>query len=244
MSVGESAGEIRIMSSNENITNMPEIMAARAHLARIGALLFERRLTDAAGGNISVKVGDYICLSPRFSGSQYQWQLTPEQVLVVDQNGNILAGDGTISRESRVHLRLYAEFGHVGTAVIHAHPHNVMVFAALARPMPPVLEANLKFGTVPVIDYAPAHSSQLAENVVNALRGQELRIQKQAAGVIAPWHGVFVMGKDLNAAFDAVERFDTNAYCLLMARGLGSENLESERQRLAEAVMRFQEGNK
>lgn len=218
----------------------PAVAAAREHLARIGALLFERRLTDAAGGNISTLVDDLICLSPRFSGSQHQWQLKPEQVLVIDRRGNILAGDGAISRESRVHLRLYEEFGHVGTAVIHAHPHNVMVFAALAQSMPPVLEANLKFGTVQVIDYAPAHGAQLAENVVAALRGQEARIQKHAAGVIAPWHGVFLMGKDLNAAFDAVERFDTNAYCLLMARGLGSEGLERERRALAEAVARFQ----
>ena len=31
-----------------------------------------------------------------------------------------------------------------------------------------------------------------------------LRIRKQAAGVIARWHGLFVLGKDLDAAFDAV----------------------------------------
>jgi L-fuculose-phosphate aldolase len=222
----------------------PEIPAAREHLARIGALLFERRLTDAAGGNISRQVGDVICFSPRYSGSQRQWQLSPEHVLVIDRQGNILAGAGSLSREARVHLRLYEEYGQVGTAVIHAHPHNVMVFAALAQSMPPVLEANLKFGTVKVIDYAPAHGPQLAENVANALRGQEALIAKHAAGIIAPWHGVFLMGKDLDAAFDAVERFDTNAYCLLMARGLGSENLERERKALQEAVARFQAGGK
>jgi hypothetical protein len=87
----------------------PEIAAAREHLARIGALLFERRLTDAGGGNISVQVGDLICLSPRYSGNQHQWQLHPEQVLVIDRQRNILAGNGSLSRESQVHVRLYEE---------------------------------------------------------------------------------------------------------------------------------------
>lgn len=221
----------------------PEVAATRQHLARIGALLFERRLVDAAGGNISAKIGNLICLSPRYAGNQHQWQLRPQQVLVIDMQGVIIAGEGQLSRESRVHLRLYEEFGSSGTAVIHAHPHNVMVFAALAQPMPPVLEANLKFGTVKVADFAPAHGAQLAENIVNALRGEEARIQKHAAGVIAPWHGLFLMGKDLNAAFDAVERFDTNAYCLLMARGLGSDNLARERQAFEEARQRFDGGD-
>jgi L-fuculose-phosphate aldolase len=226
--------------ARSTIGNRPEIAEAREHLARIGKLLFERRLTDAAGGNISTMVDDVICFSPRYSGHLRQWQLRPEEVLVVDRQGNILDGDGALSRESRVHLRLYKEFGHVGTAVIHAHPHNMMVFAAMAQPMPPVLEANLKFGTVPVIDYAPAHGAQLAENVANALHGQDERIAKHAAGVIAPWHGVFLIGRHLDAAFDAIERFDTNAYCLLMARTYGSD-LERERQALNQAVARFKE---
>jgi ribulose-5-phosphate 4-epimerase/fuculose-1-phosphate aldolase len=207
----------------------------RVEVARFGALLFERHLTDAAGGNVSARVGEVICLSPRYSGHKNQWQLRPEQVLVVDLDGNRLEGDGELSRESKVHLRLHRDFGDAGTAVIHAHARNVMVFAAMARPMPPVLEANLKFGEVPVIDYAPAHSSDLAENVAGALRGQELRIRKHAAGVIAPWHGIFLMGKDLAAAFDAVERFDTNAYCILMAASLGV-NLVAQREALAKAV--------
>ena len=84
--------------------------------------------------------------------------------------------------------------------------------------MPPVLEATLKFGEVKCIEYAPAHSPILADNIAAALHGQEDRIRKQAAGIIAPWHGVFLIGKDIDAAFDAVERFDTNAYILMMAQ--------------------------
>ena len=67
---------------------------------------------------------------------------------------------------------------------------------------------------------APAHSTELADNIAAAIRGQEDRIKKQAAAALAPRHGLFVLGKDLAAAFDAVERIDGNAYCILFSRML------------------------
>ena len=220
-----------------------QIAEVRAHIAEIGAFLFDRQLTDAAGGNISVRVGDVVCISPRYSGSKRQWQLKPEDVLVADMNRNILEGKGEVSREANVHFKLHAdaEFREAGTAVIHAHPKNLLVFAALAKPMPPVLEATRKFGEVKVVDYAPAHSPILAENVAGALRGQENRIRKHAAGVIAPWHGLFLMGKDLDAAFDAVERFDANAYIILTAHMAGfGDDLRKGIEAMEAAAARFE----
>jgi L-fuculose-phosphate aldolase len=201
----------------------------REQIARIGRFLFDRRLTDAAGGNISARVGDLLCMSPSYSGSQRQWQLGPEHVLVVDLKGNIVEGQGKLSRETNVHFKLHYEFRDAGTAVIHAHSRNLLVFAALERSMPAVLEATLKFGEVACVSYAPAHSEELANNIAAELRGKEDKIRKQAAGVIAPWHGLFLMGKDLDAAFDAVERFDTNAYIILMAEAAGLGNRLSEK---------------
>ena len=200
-------------------------------------MLFDRHLTDAAGGNISARVDDVVCISPKYSGHLRQWSLRPDEVLVIDLQGNLLDGEGDLSRESKVHLKLHIEFGDVGTGVIHAHPRNLMVFAALSRPMPPVLEANLKFGMTPVIDYAPAHSANLAEYIAESLRGREARIATHAAGVIAPWHGLFLMGRTLGAAFDAVERFDTNAYCIMMAHQMGlGDHLEEQIVALEAAV--------
>jgi L-fuculose-phosphate aldolase len=208
---------------------------ARASIARFGAMMFERQLTDAGGGNISVRVGDKICISPRYSGQQRQWALKPEDVLVLDEDGNILEGDGQNSRESQVHLKLHHQFKDVGSAVIHCHARNVLVFASARKPMVPVLEANLKFGVVPVVGYAPAHSAQLSDNILGALMGQEARIRKHAAAAIAPWHGIFLMAKDLPAAFDAAERMDTNAYCILMGQQIGLDVEESYRALESEA---------
>ena len=40
--------------------------------------------------------------------------------------------------------------------------------------------------------------------------------------MIARWHGLFVLGKDLDAAFDAAERIDTNARIILLGGALQS----------------------
>ena len=198
-----------------------QIDATREKIAGLGAMLFDRFLTDSAGGNISARVGDLVCITSRFCGQKYRWHIRPEQVLVVDLDGKILDGEGDISRESKVHLRLYKEFP-MGTGVVHCHPRNVLAFCAAGKPIRPVLEATWKFGEIKVVPYAPAHSADLANYIVGGIRGQEARIQKQAAAVLARWHGLFVLGKDLDAAFDAAERIDNNARIILLSRGLES----------------------
>ena len=214
----------------------------RAKIAEFGVMLYDRHLTDAAGGNISAFVDGLVCISPRFSGSKRQWQLKPEDVLVADLDMNILEGSGQISRESKAHFGMYKEFGHIGTGVVHCHARNLLVFASLACPMPPVLEATRKFGVTPVVGYAPAHSQKLADNIIASIRGREDRIKTQAVGVIAPWHGLFVLGKDLDAAFDAAERFDTNAYIILMSRLMGSpEAAEAQRLLMEETISNYKE---
>jgi L-fuculose-phosphate aldolase len=96
----------------------------------------------------------------------------------------------------------------------------VLVFCVARQPIPPVLEATLKFGTIDVTPFAPAHSADLATHVAEGIRGKDDRIRKHAAAVIAPWHGLFCMGKDLDATYDAVERIDINARLILTSRML------------------------
>jgi ribose 5-phosphate isomerase B len=223
-------------------TNHELLSPTRRKIAETGRMVFERHLTDSAGGNISVRVdADTVCITPRYSGSRRHWQLQPDQVLVSDLLGNKLAGDGDVSRESKVHYKIYQEFPDA-RAVLHSHARNVMVFVASGQPIEPVLEATLKFDTIPVTRFAPAHSEKLADSIVDALRGKDEAIRKYATAVMAPWHGLFVVGKDLDAAFDLTERIDTNAYCILMSRLLpeaGPMDPESMRMKLSEAIRTF-----
>ena len=217
------------------------VEAMRVKIARLGKLLFDRFITDAAGGNLSARVGDVVCITSRFCGQKYQWSIKPEQVLVVDLNGKILDGEGDISRESKVHLKLYREFPD-GNAVVHCHPKNVLVFCAAGKPIQPVLESTWKFGEIKVVTFAPAHSVKLSDDITDAIRGQEARIRKHAAAVIAKYHGLFVLAKDIDAAFDAAERIENNARIILMSSVLasGSELADAQKAALGAALAQFE----
>ena len=74
------------------------------------------------------------------------------------------------------------------------------------------------------------------------MRGREAAIAQHAAGTIAPWHGLFLMGKHLEAALDAVERLDTNAYVMLKAGQIGaSPLLKDESAAMERAIAAFRD---
>ena len=207
------------------------LFEARKLIARVGKIMLDRNLTDLAGGNISVRVGDKVAMSPSYAGTRKFWVLEPEDVLVLDLKGNLLEGDGKISRESPTHLKLLNSFYPQGQAVIHAHARNVMVFCAANRPIHPVLEYASKFGEIKLAQYARGgvHGEKLAENVRAALAGQEERMARQAAAVMVPWHGLFAIGKDLYSVLDAVERIEVHARSILFAQLLpgGADRLDT-----------------
>ena len=183
-------------------------------LCVVGKVMWEKRLSDMAGGNISARQGDQVYMSPRYAGSRYHWSLTPADLVCGSWQDDQISADPRFSREGWSHLLIYRQFPDV-QAVIHAHPFHVMPFAALSKPMEPVLEGTQKFGVIQPIEPAPAHSKELAYHVIAGLQGLEERMRKQAAVVLIPYHGVILAGHDLLLTLDALERVDVNAYCLL-----------------------------
>ena len=193
----------------------------------IARRMFERRLTDMAGGNISARAGDDLYITPRYAGSKQHWQLEETDILHGPIATDDLFAQPRFSREGKAHLAVYREFPDVG-AVIHAHPFHVLPFCVAGRAIEPVLEATQKFGVTPVVPFAPAHSADLARHVVDGLRGREASIRKQAAAVLLPKHGIIVAGLDLWAAIDALERIDWNAWCILSQSAMPATTIPYE----------------
>lgn len=196
-----------------------ELLDMRKRIAEIGAMLYSRYLTDAAGGNISVRMGNVILMTPRYAGSKFQWNLKPENILVLDLQANKLEGEGEVSREVRVHKDLLNKFYPDGTAVVHGHARHSLVFCAMEKPIPSMLYATDKFGgEIDLVPDAPAHTQDLADHICAAMQNQLERVKKQAAVVLAPRHGVFVFAKDLESGYDALDRVESSAYCALMSK--------------------------
>lgn len=193
---------------------------AREAVAGLGRLLFERGLTNTAGGNLSVRVGDRVYLSPRYAGSKYQWNLRPEQIVAVDLFDPAAESTPGFSREGKAHLGLYRAFPDAG-GVVHAHPRWVTVFASASRSIPPALEYTQKFGVIETVPYAPAHSQELADNIVRAMLAQRGRWAQNGLALVLPTHGMIALGRTLADAFDIVERADVNAMCVILGKLIG-----------------------
>ena len=193
----------------------------REHLARIARLVFARRLTDASGGNITLRDGEHVYMSPSRAGSKQQWQIEASDVVVLDFEGNVVAGPDRRTREWQFHLGIYRALARAG-GIIHAQAGYLMTFVAAGRPMPVVLEHTQKFGTIGITPPAPAHSSELARNVVETFRLQAEALVKHALATFVPRHGIIVVGRDLDDAFDTLDRLETNAQVFLLGKLLGA----------------------
>jgi L-fuculose-phosphate aldolase len=169
---------------------------------------------NAAGGNISLRTGDQIHISPRYADYQWGWQLKPEQIVSGPINNDTLVDHPAFSREGRAHLAIYRAFPEA-KAIIHAHPFHVMPFCAATKSIEPLIDAAMIFGSIEPVSYAPPNSKELADNIVTGLRGKEELIANFAAPVLMPKHGVMIAGKDLYAALEALIKIDMNAWCIL-----------------------------
>ena len=197
-------------------TPLDDILGQIVHIAR---LMYDRSLTDAAGGNVSARVGDHICLTPRYAGARYHWRLQPEQINILTREHEVVSGPTPISREGDMHLALYDAFPEAG-GIIHAHAPYLMVFASAGRVMPPVMEYTEKFGVIGLTPPARSHTPQLAEGVVAYMDTRRAEFSQHALAALLPKHGVVVMARDLLEAYDTLERLERNAHCLLMRANL------------------------
>src|SRR5512141_137167 len=198
----------------------------------VGRVMFERKLTDIAGGNITVRDSDTIYCTPRYAGNKWHWRLSPENIVVGPVQTDELVGNASFTREGLSHLALYRAFP-FARAIIHAHPRHVLPFVAFERPLYPVLKATRKFGVLKYINQAPNYSPEQADSIVENLRGQEELMQQSAAAVLMPQHGIILAGVRIMDVLDSLERIDTNAYCLLTQSLLPSSSTP-ERTTIAE----------
>jgi len=185
----------------------------------IAEFIFNRHLTDLAGGNISVREGDKIYITPRYAGNNYHWKLSAEDIVSGPVLTEELKSHPAFSREGISHMTVYRAYPEV-KAIIHAHPFHILPFCAANRSIPPVLRAVKKLGEIKQIADSPAYSQEQADLIVEGLKGKESLLKDVAAAVLLPYHGIFVAGKDLNTTLDILERIDTNAWCIIARKSI------------------------
>ncbi len=190
--------------------------ATRDDLLEICRLVYDRSLTNAAGSNFSARASDQtFYLTPTGNAKRTRLRMTADDLLLVDGNGQILEGQGNLSRSWLTHKMIYDAFPLIG-AVIHAHPRLTTVFSCRGEPMPPLLDAMKKYGPIPVIPRDLAvDSPAFGAAIVEILRKREDAFLDHGHGVLYPFHGATVAAPTLDDAFDLLERMEFNAVALL-----------------------------
>lgn len=189
--------------------------------------LSARRLVVGTAGNVSVRVGDHVVISP--SAVAYD-EMTAGAVAVCDLSGRLLEAPLAPSSELPLHLSIYRSSGH--TAVIHTHAIASTALSTVVDVVPPTHYYTAMFGgPVRVAGYATYGTAQLAQNVVAAL-------QDRTAALMAN-HGAVLVGDDLASVLARVEYLEYLCEVVLRAGayGLPARELdEAELARVAELI--------
>jgi L-fuculose-phosphate aldolase len=187
-------------------------------IIRVARIMWDRRLSDVAGGNISIREADgSICITPKLMGFRFQWQIDRSHISVLDPDGAVLEGSEGVSREVLMHVGLYKAFPEA-TAIIHAHPYWTNVFVSKPKAIVPGLETTRKFGTIGMIEAAHGYSQELADKVIAYFGERREQWAKSPLEVILPFHGIVAMGRDMNACLDIVDRIETECRCQILGK--------------------------
>ena len=122
---------------------------ARAALVRYGRRMVADRLVIGSAGNISVRIGDRIVMTP--TGVNYD-QVTADSVNVLDADGTILAGTGQRSSEWPMHRKIYDLTP--ASAVVHTHSVFSVAVGTVCDEIPAVHYSVLVLGG-PTVRVAP-----------------------------------------------------------------------------------------
>lgn len=189
----------------------------REDLARIVKLIFERKNTNVAGGNFSFKTTDqtgkeYIIMTPTMMSEAYLGEVSPAQILVVEPHTRkIIDGVGKLTREINLHEAVYDTNPEI-KAVLHAHAPNSMFWATAGLDMPNLTEATQKIGYVPVLDFEPNCSPELAGLVSDYMEKEKLELPNM---LLLNSHGVLISATGetgIEAIHKALQILDTTEW--------------------------------
>ncbi len=187
--------------------------AVREQICLLGKSLFDRGFTVGSSGNISVRCDDGNWLMTPTNSCL--GRLDPARLSLVDAQGKLLSGDKP-TKESFLHLSMYARRPHAG-AVVHLHSTHSVAVSVLAdvdekTPIPPITAYYvMKIGRLKLLPYYAPGDMSLAAAV------REVADKHHA--ILLANHGPIVAGKTLEAAVYASEELEETAKLFLLLRG-------------------------
>ena len=165
----------------------------KALLVKQSQQAYQDKMFAATSGNLSIydRETGRMYITP--SSFPYM-EMTPEDVMVIDLDGNILEGAHKPSSEWRLHAAVYREKEDV-SAVVHTHSPYATAFSINNLPIPVVLYEIVYFlgGAIPCAEGAIPGTDAVGENCVKVLDG--------CYGCLMANHGTLAIGDTLARAY-------------------------------------------
>jgi L-fuculose-phosphate aldolase len=186
----------------------PEARALKEEICEVGRKLWQRSYVDGNGGNISCRIGEnaVMCTPTLLSKAD----LSPEDLCLVDFEGNQLAGALRRTSEVYLHLEIYKAVPQA-KAVVHCHPPHATAYAITGHvPPTPIIPEFEVFAVTP---YETPGTKKFAETVLPFVESHNT--------ILLGNHGVVCWADTPTHAEWYAENIETYCWTLLISRQLG-----------------------
>jgi L-fuculose-phosphate aldolase len=208
--------------------------AACERVAQAARQVAAEGLVVGTAGNLSQRAGDAVVTTP--TGAVLR-DLTAEQVVVVDLDGNPIEGELRPTSELGLHLAIYRELD--AGAVVHTHAPMATAVACVLDELPVMHYHQLALGgPVRVGRYETFGTEELARATLEALEGR-------VAALMAN-HGAITYGNDVEQAVENSLLLEWLCSLHWHATALGRPRLldDEQKQAVVEAFVSQQYGSK
>lgn len=193
---------------------------ARETICEVGRRLYNRGFAAANDGNISIRLAeDRVLCTPTGVSKGF---LKPDDLCIVDLEGNQVAGVKKRTSEILLHLAIFKERPDI-KGVLHCHPPHATAFAIAREPIPKCVlpEVEVFLGEVPIADYETPGTQRFAETILPFVHDSNT--------IILANHGTVAFHPELMTAYFNTEIIDAYCRMLILARQLGPIHYMSEK---------------
>ena len=188
----------------------------RQELWQVCGEMYRRGLVSAYSGNASLRLegtGEEGLLLITPTHRPY-YRLKPEELVVVDLNGEPIEDGLLPSSESPLHLEIHRQRADVA-AVVHTHSIYASVAAVTGREIPPIVDEMVFSigGSVRIGDYAFPGTEELAQIGCRTLGDRSAALLRN--------HGVVGVGPDIWEALEVCDLVERLAKIFVMAQSFG-----------------------
>ena len=200
---------------------MTNIYSLKNDIIEVGRRIYARTYVASNDGNISARIDERkVLITPTGVSKGF---MKPEDLVVLDMDGNVLSGTKKPSSEMFMHLQVFKERPDVNS-VCHAHPPYATGFAVAGIPLDKCVlpEVVVALGGIPLVEYGTPGTEEFYRPVLKL-------VAKYDAFLLAN-HGALTIGKDVFNAYYKMETLEHFAHITFVAQTLGQINTLNKEQ--------------